>query len=83
MGELMILVRMKNGNLENLIDEVALGFLARGAADRVNIELKKEALTLKAESQGGVCACAGIELATLEPKRESAVVRFARTLRSR
>ncbi len=74
-----MLVRMKNGNIEDLYDEVARGFVLQGRA-----EYLKDAAVLHAEAQGGVAATVGIETAMLEPqKAEHAVLKFIRTLRSR
>jgi hypothetical protein len=69
-----MLVRMKNGNIEDLYDDVALRFIANGLAER---------LVLKAEDAGGPAATVGIEMAMLEPKPERAVVKYFRTVRSR
>ena len=76
-----MLVRMKNGNVEYVLDEVACNLINRRLATRFAAEA--DALILKAEEQGGTAACVGIELATLEPKVERSVVKFFRTLRSR
>jgi hypothetical protein len=76
-----MLIRMKSGHTEEVLAEVALALVARGIAER--IKESADELALNAESHGGIGACAGIELSTLEPKKEAAMVRFIRTKRSR
>jgi len=74
---------MKNGNVEDLIDEVACGFIARGLAERITSAESADALILKAEDAGGPAATVSIEMAMLEAKQECAVVKYIRTARSR
>ncbi len=78
-----MLVRLMNGNVEDLFDEPACNLIARGLAERVQSEESDDALILRAESSGGPAACVGIEMATLEPKAEHAVLKFFRTGRSK
>ena len=73
-----MLVRMKNGNVEDLYDEVAKRFILQGIAEPL-----QEAAIINAENNGCAAATVGVEMAVLEPKAEHAVVRFFRTLRSR
>jgi len=78
-----MLVLLKNGEVAEVFDEFAVGMILRGEAEHVQSEESDAALILKAETHGGQAACVGIEMATLEPKKESAMIRFVRTLRSR
>jgi hypothetical protein len=78
-----MLVQMKNGNVEEVTAEAAAMLIRQGRAERIHSEESYEAMTLSAESHGGPAACVGIEMATLEPKSEHAVVRFVRTARSK
>ncbi len=79
MGKAMI-IKMRSGNTEEVYDFVGRDMIARGIAEEVKIDDSTDAL--KAEEQGGPAATIGIEMATLEPKQENAVVRFVRTARS-
>jgi hypothetical protein len=74
-----MIVKMKNGNIEDVFEFVGRDLIRRGIAEK----LKRDALVLKAEEQGGAAACVGIEMAIAAPKTEHAVVKFFRTLRSR
>lgn len=79
LGGFYMLVRMKTGDIENLLDDVAKAFILQGRAE----PLVKDAAVLIAENHGGAAATVGIEMAVVEPKVEHAVVKFFRTLRSR
>jgi hypothetical protein len=74
---------MLNGEVADVFDEVACAMILRGEAERVHSEESDDALILSAENHGGQSACAGIEMATLEPKAECAVLKYIRTRRSR
>ena len=76
-----MLVRLKNGNVENLSAHRANIFIKLGYASKY-VPLAKDAVLLKAEEQGGAAACAAVELAVYEPKAERAVLTYARTSRS-
>jgi hypothetical protein len=70
-----MLVRMKTGCVEDVHDFVGERLIREGRATRVP---SKKELILQAENAGGPAATVGIEMATLEPKAECAVVRFVR-----
>ena len=74
-----MIVKMLNGNVEDVYDFVGKTLVQRGLATQV----KNDAAILKAEEQGGAAATVGIEMAVAAPKAEHAVMRFVRSLRSR
>lgn len=79
-----MLVKMKNGFVEELHDFVGEQFIKQGRAERVDAKTDELLqLILKAEGHGGPAATAGIEMAMLEQKTERANITFFRTPRSR
>ena len=74
-----MLIKMKNGNVEDVLKYVGEDLIRRGIAT----EIKNDATILKAEDNGGAAATVSIEMAVAVPKTENAAVRFFRTLRSR
>ena len=75
-----MLVRLKNGKVENLSPKRAEIYIRLGYADKYKPLTKDEAVLL-AEKQGGDSACAGVELAIREPRADRAVITYARTRR--
>lgn len=76
-----MLVRMRSGNIEDVIPSIARQFINLKLA--TEYKPKNEQAILHAEEQSGPSACIGVELAIHEPKSERAVARFMRTARSR
>ncbi len=74
-----MIVKMLNGNVEDVFKFVGEDLVRRGVAT----EIKNDVAILKAEDNGGAAATVGIEMAVAAPKTEHAVVKFFRTLRSR
>ncbi len=62
-----MLVRMLNGEYANVYDEVGEAMILRGEAKRIDVANKSVA----------------VETTTLEPKMETAVLKFERTPKSR
>jgi hypothetical protein len=69
-----MLVKMKNGNIEDVYDYVGKQLIARGIAEPIAAETEAP----KTEGRA-----VGVEMAVAAPKTENAAVRFFRTLRSR
>jgi hypothetical protein len=79
-----MLVRMRNGNVEDLYEFRARKFIKLGWA--TEYKPQSEQAILHAEDQGGQSACAGVEHAIQEQKSERAVIahaQYTRTARSR
>jgi hypothetical protein len=85
----MIIRMLASGCVEELIDEVALRFIADGRAEKypptpvVEVPLTpQEMAILHAEEVAGPAGTAGIEVALATPKVERAVLSYFRTMRS-